>query len=240
MIDKAAKILKQAEFVAVLTGAGISKDSGIPTFRGKDGLWRNFSPEELATPQAFQKNPKLVWEWYNWRRSIIYRAKPNAAHISLVKLEEIKKGNLWIITQNVDGLHIKAGNKNVIELHGNIWSERCIACGFKRYNECVYEYENLPPKCPECGNLLRPDVVWFGEPVRHLEESYQIVREADVLLYIGTSAVVYPAASLIELSIASGKYVIEINYEKTHLSDYVSVSLIGRAAEILPHLVQKL
>lgn len=237
-IETAKQMIRNSGSIAVLTGAGISSDSGIPTFRGEGGLWRNFSPQQLATPQAFQRDPKLVWEWYNWRREVISKAKPNAAHHTLRKMEETKD-NFWIITQNIDGLHTKAGNKKVIEFHGNIWREKCSMCDFRRYNEVVYDPQDIPPRCPICGGFLRPDVVWFGEmvPQEVLEKAISIVELSDTFLIIGTSGVVYPAAYLAELAITRRKNTIEINREMTPFSELVTVSILGRAAELLPKLV---
>jgi NAD-dependent deacetylase len=233
-----AELIKKSNFVVVLTGAGISAESGIPTFRGKDGLWNKYSPQELATPQAFYKNPSLVWQWYSWRRKIIKQAKPNAGHYSIARIESIKKEKFYLITQNIDGLHLKAGSKKVIEFHGNIFREKCISCDFKRYSEEIYEEV---PRCEKCGNIMRPDVVWFGEPIPQsiIEESARIVKEADLLLSVGTSGVVYPAAGFIEYFISSGKKVIEINIEKTPFSDLL-IHINGKAGEILPKVVELL
>lgn len=231
-IQEVKKILRDTDRIVVLTGAGISAESGIPTFRSNNGLWEKFNLEELATPQGFYKNPRKVWQWYNERRKNILSALPNKAHYKLAELES-KKNFFYIITQNIDGLHQKAGSKRVIEFHGNIFREKCTKCLYKTYNEKIYE--ELPPICPKCNNLLRPDVVWFGEniPEDVYVQSYEIVEKAEVLLYIGTSAVVYPAAHFIEQSIYRGKIVIEVNLEKTQYSDLVKFSLIGRASEII-------
>jgi NAD-dependent deacetylase len=239
-----ANILKDAEFVAVLTGAGVSAESGVPTFRGKDGLWKNFRAEDLASPEAFKKDPKLVWEWYNWRRGIISKAKPNPAHMALVELEKIFK-DFYLITQNVDGLHFKAGNKKVVELHGNLWRLKCINKNCYRFDNPIYNYEvplkKIPPTC-ECGYLMRPDVVWFGEslPPDAINKAYEIAENCEVMLVVGTSAVVQPAASLPLIVAQNGGKVIEINLEPTYLSSVVNLSILGKAGEILPRILDLL
>src|SRR3954467_2737442 len=206
--------LRSASSIAVLTGAGISAESGIPTFRGPGGLWREYRPEDLATPQAFARDPKLVWEWYDWRRGIIAKAVPNAAHHALVKLE-IRIPRFTLITQNVDGLHDLAGNGKILKLHGDIWRMRCTECGANFPNRRV-PLPKIPPHCA-CGGLARPGVVWFGEPLPEgmMREAEHAVGAAEVLLVIGTSAVVYPAASLIPYAKQAGAKVIEINPEPT-------------------------
>jgi NAD-dependent deacetylase len=226
-----AQLVKSAAKVAVLTGAGVSAESGIPTFRSNGGYWQQHRFEDIATPQAFARDPKFVWTWYEERRRMIARAKPNAGHYALVELEK-QKPDFTLITQNVDGLHDLAGSKNVIRLHGDIWNVRCLKCGTERVDRT--ELDDLPPYC-ECGGMLRPGVVWFGEalPERALELADAAVRAADVLIVAGTSALVYPAAGLIPLASA----VIEINPEETDFSDEVTYSLRGTSAEILPRLL---
>lgn len=235
-IAQARRWLAEARAVAVLTGAGISAESGVPTFRGAGGLWRQFRPEELATPEAFARDPRLVWEWYDWRRQKIAAAEPNAGHRALVRLER-QAPRFALVTQNVDGLHERAGSRRVIRLHGDIWSVRCLGCGQSRREERV-PLPELPPHCA-CGGLLRPDVVWFGEalPAGAWAEAEQAVRASEVLLVVGTSAVVYPAASLIPLARTAGARVIEVNPEVTAFSSLVDSSLRGTAGEILPQLV---
>jgi len=190
------EVLQEASRVAILTGSGISAESGIPTFRGEEGLWKKYRPEELATPTAFSQDPKLVWEWYDWRRGIIGQKEPNPGHKVIARWEETFP-TVSLITQNIDGLHQKAGSKNIWELHGNIWKLRCTE------EETITEnYETplkeIPPLCPNCGALLRPHVVWFGESLSPtiLQKSIQLSSECDVMFVIGTSAVVQPAASL--------------------------------------------
>ena len=222
--------LREAQSIAVLTGAGISAESGIPTFRGPGGLWRNFRPEELATPEAFERDPQLVWEWYLWRRRLIAEAKPNAGHLALVELER-RTPSFTLITQNVDGLHDVAGSQRILKIHGDIWHSRCSACSYQRSDRSTVE---MPLPCPECGAMLRPGVVWFGESLPRIvwDEAERAVSQADVLLVAGTSATVYPAAGLLHLA----RYVIEVNQEETPFSDRVAVSLRGSCGEVLPRL----
>ena len=227
------KKLVSARSITVLTGAGISADSGVPTFRGEGGLWKRFKAEELATPEAFDADPEAVWEWYHWRRGMISTKHPNPAHTSLVEIA--KKIPLTLITQNVDGLHTVAGSRNLIELHGNLWRLRCTGCSRVVENRSLH----LPllPKCPFCSALLRPDVVWFGEAIdpANLERSINASREGEVMLVIGTSAAVQPAASFASIAKTSGAFVIEINTVPA-LETVADASLIGRASEMLPEL----
>lgn len=224
--------------IVAFTGAGISAESGIPTFRGEEGLWNKYRAEDLATFRAFQKNPRLVWEWYYWRRSIIARAAPNRAHHALKLLEDALGSKFWIITQNVDGLHQKAGNKNVIELHGNIWYNRCVKCNRVWKDESTTMIDL--PKCDTCNVVARPDVVWFEEPVRNIEGAIKIAKMAKLLLVVGTSLRVYPAAELPLIAKFSGAKVIEINIEHTHLSRYADEVFIGKAGDILPSITEKI
>jgi NAD-dependent deacetylase len=235
MIEQARALLQSASSVAVLTGAGISAESGIPTFRGPGGLWRNYKPEELATPEAFAANPVLVWEWYNWRRELISKTSPNPGHEALVRLER-EKPEFTLITQNVDGLHDKAGNRRILKLHGDIWRVRCTECGAGWPDRRV-PLSNLPPKC-RCGGVARPAVVWFGEPLPDgiFLEAEHAVRNAQALLVAGTSAVVYPAASLIPHARRAGAKVIEVNPEETPMSGMADFALRGASGQILPQL----
>ncbi|MCC7201622.1 MAG: NAD-dependent deacylase [Nitrospirae bacterium] len=237
-MDKTARVrsrISNASSITVLTGAGISADSGVPTFRGKDGLWRNFRAEELATPDAFRRDPVLVWEWYNWRREIIATKDPNAAHHSLVTLES-HASSFTLITQNVDGLHGKAGSKNIAEIHGNIWKTRCTACGDVSHNFDVTI--NILPYCRKCNCLLRPHIVWFGESLdpADITKGMDALHSCEVLLVIGTSGVVQPAASFVSAAKGAGAYVVEINIEETPNSYLVDDVLTGRASDVVPLL----
>ncbi|HKO04241.1 MAG TPA: NAD-dependent deacylase [Candidatus Acidoferrales bacterium] len=229
--------LVEARSIAVLTGAGISAESGIPTFRGPGGLWNNHRPEDLATPQAFARDPKLSWEWYDWRRQRVAAAQPNPGHRALARLESSGR-DFALITQNVDGLHRAAGSRNVIELHGSIWRLRCVACAREAENRET-PLRELPPRC-SCGGLLRPGVVWFGEalPPDAIERAVRAARQCDVFLVCGTSAVVYPAAALPERALSAGARVIELNLEETPFSQFADVSLRGKCGELLPQIIR--
>ncbi len=228
--------LAQARHIAVLTGAGISADSGVPTFRGADGLWRNFRAEELATPEAFERDPRLVWEWYNWRRELIATKAPNAAHMALVELER-RTDDCWLITQNVDGLHRAAGSEKLSEIHGNIWKTRCIGCGRIADNRLV----PIPilPHCEDCGGLLRPHIVWFGESLAmtDIQRSTEALERCEVLLIVGTSGLVYPAASFASVAKSAGAFVVEVNLDSTPNTGLVDAALQGRAKDVVPLLV---
>ena len=238
-IERAREWLRTASRAAALTGAGISAESGIPTFRGAGGLWRNFRPEDLATPEAFARDPKTVWEWYDWRRGLIRDAKPNLGHYALAQLERRMGGRFVLITQNVDGLHNRAGSERVLKLHGDIWWTLCTACGDVRSDFRV-PLPELPPRCAACGGLLRPGVVWFGEPLpaRTWEQAEEAARTCDLLIVAGTSAVVYPAASLAPLAKRHGARIIEINTEATPLSGEADLCLKGPSGEILPQIIE--
>jgi NAD-dependent deacetylase len=229
--------LKNSTRVVVLTGAGISAESGVPTFRGEDGLWNKFKPEELATASAFMSNPQLVWEWYEFRRNIIERIKPNPAHYILVEFQKYFE-DFTLITQNVDGLHQRAGSTDVVELHGNINANKCIDCG-KGYDDLSQVKPGIPPKCL-CGGNIRPDVVWFGEmlPSHATNRAFERSSNCDLFFSIGTSAIVHPAASLPLVAKRKGAYVVEINTSPTGISDLIDELLLGKAGEILPKLGQ--
>lgn len=227
--------LRAARSIAVLTGAGVSAESGVPTFRGVDGLWRDHNPQELATPEAFEADPFLVWEWYDWRRSIISKIQPNPAHYAISELEK-RYLEFTLITQNVDGLHLLAGSKKVIELHGSIWTVRCIECGNSSENRDVPI--KILPRCT-CGGLRRPGVVWFGEPLPEgaLFRAFEASSSAECVLVVGTSGVVQPAASLALRAKDAGAFVVEINPEATPLSSISDLRLSGKAGELLPTLL---
>lgn len=230
--------LRGSKRVAVLTGAGISAESGVPTFRdAQTGLWAKYSPQELATPKAFKDNPRLVWEWYEWRRELVTRANPNPAHISLVIIEE-KVENFTLITQNVDGLHKMAGSQKILELHGNIMRYKCAD-----ENIPIREFSagsEVPPRCPNCGGYVRPDVVWFGENLDEsvLKAAWEAAGSCDLFFSIGTSALVQPAASMPYLAIENRAMVVEINLTETPFSTSATYSLKGSAASILPEIVK--
>jgi NAD-dependent deacetylase len=220
--------------LVALTGAGISAESGVPTFRGEAGLWRDYSPQQLATPEAFRRDPALVWEWYAWRRELIAACKPNPAHRTLAEMERAM-ANVTLITQNVDGLHQAAGSERVLELHGNIWRMRCTDCGGRMEDHRV-PLPELPPRCSTCGGLLRPDVVWFGEslPREVLGEAWRAAGHCRTILVVGTSAVVEPAASLPLVARRHGAHLVEINPEVTRLSQHAHRVLREPAGEALP------
>jgi len=229
--------LAAASSVAVLTGAGISAESGIPTFRGPGGLWRTYRAEYLATPQAFARDPHLSWEWYNWRRGIIATAEPNTGHAALAELER-RVPSFTLATQNVDGLHDRAGSRRILKVHGDIWTLRCTACT-REWSDRRPSLPELPPKC-ECGGLARPGVVWFGEglPEDVWSAAVDAARAADVLLVVGTSALVYPAAGLVQLAQSAGAKVAEINVAETPVSAMVDLSWRASATTALPQLIQ--
>jgi len=234
-VEAVRALLAPARSIVVLTGAGISAESGVPTFRGPGGLWRDYRAEDLATPEAFARDPRLVWEWYDWRRRKIAEAAPNLGHYALVTLEK-RVADLTLITQNVDGLHPLAGSRNVLEIHGNLWRTKCLSCHEVRENRGLLS--RLPPRCP-CEGVLRPDVVWFGEPLPYdlLKRSIRAVEGCDVMLVVGTSSLVQPAASMAGDALSRGTPVVEINLDPTPLSERATHFLQGKAGDILPRLV---
>ncbi|TVR88874.1 MAG: NAD-dependent deacylase [Spirochaetaceae bacterium] len=255
-ITRLQELVREATHIVVLTGAGISAESGIPTFRdAQTGYWSRFRPEDLATPEAFRRDPELVWRWYAERRAAVRAAKPNAGHLALSRMEADAK-NFTLITQNVDSLHARAGSQRLIEIHGNILRVRCFA-GCVSYSD--FDQDNVGPdtlelsgstgspapggspvpRCPECGDYLRPDVVWFGENLSEaeIERAFDAAEQADLFLSIGTSAVVYPAAMLPQTALESGATVVEINPQETALSALLHLSIRGTAAEVLPQVV---
>jgi NAD-dependent deacetylase len=225
--------------MVVLTGSGISAESGVPTFReAQTGLWERFDPQELATPEAFERDPGLVWDWYAWRRSLVAQAAPNPGHLALAEMQDLGQ-KFTLVTQNVDGLHQRAGSRGVIELHGNILRTRCSVEGVD-----VEEYEEgeSPPVCPFCGAPLRPDVVWFGEmlPSEALDAASEAARGADLFLSVGTSSLVYPAAALPHEALESGATLVEINPGETPLTPHAEYALRGTAGDVLPRLIREL
>jgi NAD-dependent deacetylase len=232
--------LRDAKSVTVLTGAGVSAASGVPTFRGAAGIWKTFKPEELGTPQAFARDPQTVWEWYDWRRQLIARAEPNDAHRVLAKWEARFPG-FTLVTQNVDGLHERAGSKQLLRYHGSIWQMQCsVRCpgAPDSWEDLRAPLPDLPPPCPYCGALARPGVVWFGEaiPPATLAAASMAARKCDVFLAVGTSSVVYPAAGLVHEAAHRGAYTAEINLEPTEASIAVDVALQAPAEVLLQEI----
>jgi NAD-dependent deacetylase len=239
-LERAADLLRPVERVAVLTGAGVSAESGLATFRGGGGLWEGHRVEDVATPSAFQRNPELVWRFYNERRAGLRTAHPNPGHEALVRLEWRLGDGFTLITQNVDGLHREAGSRRVLEIHGSLARVRCTGC--RKVEERPAEALPDLPKCGDCGGLLRPDVVWFHEmlPQDVWLQAEEAARRCQCFLVIGTSAVVYPAAELVPLARDHGAKVIEINLTRTDASSYADVTLCGPSGQILPQLVERL
>ncbi len=237
--EELQKILRSARDVVALTGAGISAESGIPTFRGNDGLWSKLNPEELANFDAFLRNPELVSEWYEHRRQITRESKPNPAHYALVEMEKSFR-SFTVITQNIDNLHKRAGSKTVAELHGNIERNYCLGCG-KRYDGEEFD-RNGSFRCSECGGLIRPDIVWFGEmlPEDEWALAEEAAQRADVMFVVGTSSVVYPAAELPMTVRRNGGKIVEVNIEETPLSDSADFSFKGSASMVLSEITDEI
>ena len=234
MFDTVAQKLKGSKKIVFVTGAGISQESGIPTFRGKDGYWRKYDPMKLASIDAFYDDPKLVWEWYEDRRKNILDVKPNEGHFAISQMEEFK--DVVILTQNIDGLHQRSGSTNVLELHGSIIRIKCTVCDFP--DNITENFESLPPKC-KCGSMLRPDVVWFGEPLpQNIWQS--AIKEAsicDVMIIVGTSLVVSPANTLPVYAKQNGAILIEVNPEKTVMSNDMTLSIQATSVGVLPKML---
>ena len=231
--------LSESESIVFFTGAGISAESGIPTFRGKDGIWKKLKPEELANFDAFLRNPEMVWEWYNHRKQIVHEAEPNPGHRAIAEMQ-IYFGDVIVVTQNIDNLHRRAGSRTIYELHGNIERNYCIKCK-TRYDEEL-PFEGKIPKCTKCGGLIRPDIVWFGEylPQDQFEAADKASRNCDIFFVIGTSAVVFPAASLIYTAKQNGAFIVEVNIEETEISSIANKSFYGEAGKVLPEILKKL
>lgn len=234
MFEPVTKKLKEAQKIVFVTGAGISQESGIPTFRGKDGLWRNYDAMKLATIDAFYENPELVWEWYNERRRNIFSAEPNLGHKAIAELENFVE--VITLTQNIDGLHQRAGSTKVLELHGSIIEIKCTVCKFK--NKILTEFTNIPPLC-KCGNILRPNVVWFGEPLPQdiWKEAMIHASKCDVMVIVGTSLVVSPANTLPLYAKQSNAFLVELNPEETMMSHEMDLSVKSTSVVALPKLV---
>jgi NAD-dependent deacetylase len=235
-----ARRIAAARRLTVVTGAGVSAASGVPTFRGPEGLWKSFRPEDLATPQAFARDPGLVWEWYDWRRTRIAACRPNAAHHVLA--EWSGRVGFTLITQNVDGLHERAGTQHIVRYHGSIWYLRCAepcAVGSRDWEDRTVPLGTLPPACPHCGGLARPAVVWFGEGIpERAASAAQAAAACDVFLSIGTSSVVYPAAGLLYEAKRYGAFTAEINPQSTAAAHIVDMAIAMAAEDALPELNQ--
>jgi len=258
LIERARSLIAEAERIVVLTGAGVSAESGVPTFRGPDGMWNAMRPEDLATPEAFDRDPRLVWEWYAWRRGLVAEREPNAAHIALADLALATPGRTTIVTQNVDGLHHDAARMEAaraqatrmdvdpaiaypLEVHGAIHRDKCNRCGQRVDSPDPVDWTSPAtlPRCSACDGPMRPDVVWFGEMLDEeiIGASFEAAREADVCLVVGTSALVHPAASIPDVCASGGGTIVEINLEATALSARADVSLLGRAGDLVPQVV---
>ena len=235
--DSLIDSLRKSESIVFFTGAGVSSESGIHTFRGKEGLWNKFRPEELASFDAFIRNPELVWEWYNYRKKIIHDSQPNPAHLTIAEMQYHFK-DVIVVTQNVDNLHRRAGSKKIFELHGNIERNFCVNC--KRHHNEELDFSSGVPRC-ECGGLIRPDVVWFGEylPEDQFLGGEKAAVNSDVFFVVGTSGIVYPAAGLVYIAKSSGSILVEINVEETEISSIMNYSYFGKAGEILPQIFEE-
>jgi NAD-dependent deacetylase len=240
LIEEAAQQLAPARMVAVLTGAGVSKESGIPTFRdAQDGLWARYDPIRLATREGFVRDPRLVWDWYDYRFGMVTAAQPNAGHTAIAALESLYT-QVTVVTQNIDGLHQAAGSTDVVELHGSIRRYKCLDGGHDGYTRADFaDQTEAPPRCPRCGSLLRPDVVWFGEmlPVSALQRAYAVSERCDAMVVVGTSGEVQPAASLPFVAARKGATVVDVNPVRGPTAQAAQIFLAGRGGEILPRLV---
>jgi NAD-dependent deacetylase len=242
-VNRARSLLHDAGRVVVLTGAGVSAESGVPTFRGAGGLWKRHRAEDLATPEAFARDPRFVWEWYGWRRTIVSGCTPNAAHRALAAAQ-LARSDWCIVTQNVDGLHSAAASADharPIELHGSLFRVRCPRCGEQRDDRTTIDATSMDtlPHCTTCGALARPDIVWFGESLDPsvLGEAIRVASSADVCVVVGTSALVHPAAGLADLTRRNGGSIIEVNVADTPLTGSATVALRGPAAVVVPELL---
>jgi NAD-dependent deacetylase len=240
-LDAVVDRLRRASRVTILTGAGVSAASGVPTFRGSDGLWRTYRAEELATPGAFERAPALVWEWYAWRRGLIAGCRPNVAHDVIAQWSRTFQ-HCCVLTQNVDDLHLRAGTLGLVRLHGSIWELACWQrCGAPPWRDESHPLPTMPPRCPECGGLARPAVVWFGESLDAADvAAAHDACACDVFLTVGTSAIVYPAAGLVHDAQRHGAFTVEINLEPTPASSVVDAALQGPAEQILADMARRL
>jgi len=255
-LERARELIERARRIVVVTGAGVSAESGVPTFRGAGGLWKSHRPEELATPEAFARDPLTVWEWYAWRRSVVSRCVPNPGHVALARFAldayVLHRAEVTLVTQNVDGLHHRAAESVAgegedparaypLEVHGALHRDRCSGCrlGSPGRTEVDLTSERTLPRCELCGSLIRPDVVWFGEPLDAgvLEAAFDAARSANLCLVAGTSSVVYPAAAIPEIAMHGGAAVVEVNPDPTPLSRHAVVRLRGAAGIVLPTLL---
>jgi NAD-dependent deacetylase len=241
-LDELAQRIASAQRLTILTGAGVSAASGVPTFRGADGLWRRHRPEDLATDEAFRRDPLLVWEWYGWRRETIARCQPNAAHDVIAQWSH--REGCHVVTQNVDDLHLRAGTRNLVRLHGSIWELACWKdCGQPKWrDDTLRTSASDDPRymCPSCGGLARPAVVWFGESLDHGDVSAALAAcDCDVFVTVGTSAIVYPAAGLVHEAARRGAFTAEVNLDATPASDQVDLVVQGPAEQILPQLATR-
>jgi NAD-dependent deacetylase len=236
LFESLAEKIKDANKIVFVTGAGISQESGIPTFRGNDGLWRKYDPMQLATIDAFNDDPKLVWEWYEERRKNILNAKPNPGHFAIAELEKFK--NVIVLTQNIDGLHQRAGSSHVLELHGSIIRIKCTMCEFE--DDITTSFENLPPKCTKCANILRPDVVWFGEslPQKVWNQAIIEANTCEIMIIAGTSLVVSPANTLPIYAKKNNAALIEVNPEHTQMSSEMDITFRTTSAKALPSIIK--
>ncbi len=238
MLKKIAELASNCNRIVVLTGAGVSAESGVPTFRGKEGVWANFKPEELASLEGFMANTEIVWEWYNWRRDLMEKVLPNAGHLAITQLEKLSK-KFTLITQNVDGLHKIAKTQNILELHGNISRNKCVDCNLIVDKKIIIDPKNIPC-CKKCGGKIRPDIVWFGEMLDEtiISQAYVDSEKAELFFSIGTSAVVHPAASLPITAKENGAILVEINLEETPITPIADYHIFGKSGEILPQIVE--
>ena len=234
-LDDLADRLRKAQRITVLTGAGVSAASGVPTFRGEGGLWKNYRAEDLATPQAFRRDPRLVWEWYDWRRRLIAACKPNPAHVALARFGS--RPGFTLVTQNVDGLHERAGSRDVVRFHGSIWQLKCADGCCDPWDDLTVPLGQIPVKCHRCGALARPGVVWFGESIdEHVLRRATAALDCDLFLSVGTSSLVYPAAGLVHAAKEHGAWTVEINPATTEAASELDVVIAAPAEEVLPRL----